>query len=151
MKKLLAILLAGMLTLGAFAVAAYAEPAEEIELQNATTLATLFVYDEVSMNMGLFKQNASYFADIAAANPEMNLTFNSNSNTLFTIHPTTGVMSFKSGFSSLLRGSHSVTITHAGELHNQRVIKINAYYEWYDYLLVVFAFGLFWLPGVNFG
>jgi len=148
MKKILAILLTVAMALGMFALAASAieVPPADIDAQNAARLQQLFPNNNVRIHMGFAKHNADYFSQHVAANPGM--TFSVEPNSLFTINRTTGRLTFNTGPSSLLRGRQTVTVHLGGA---SRTVNVLAYYEWYEYFVILFAAGIFWIAAVNNG
>jgi len=134
MKKLLAILLAAMMLCGISAVAAQAAEADVI------TLADL--PDSAAIHKGFAKINADFFISVKAEFPDATFTVEPNSQ--FSINLSSGKMTFQTGFSSLI--PIPVTIT-SGE--DTKVVNVTTYYEWYEYFVIVFAAGIFWIAAVN--
>jgi len=159
MKKLLAILLAAMMTLGMFAIAVSAdyaadyaaEYAEEINLSaSAAVLAELFPEDNVRIHMGFAKHNADYFSSRATEGMRFSLvtpTFY-ETDRLFSINRATGAIRFNVGPSSLLRGAQTVRVSLDGAI---RDVTVRAYYQWYEYFVIIFAAGWFWMAAINNG
>jgi len=127
MKKVIAIVLSALL-LGAI----FAAPAS----------AALNVSPSVSVHKGFAKNGADYFEDLKKAYPDM--TFSAENNSQFTINPSSGKLTFKTGLPSIL--PVSVTVVSGDET---AVVKVTTYYEWYEYFVIVFAAGLFWIAAVN--
>ena len=130
MKKILSILLALALALSIGAVAASAAAAD------------LNVASSISVGKGFAKNGAKYFMELKALDPS--LTFSAPDNDQFTIHPDTGKLKFMTGPASLT--PVDVTVTSAD---GAQVVQVSTYYEWYEYLVIVFAAGLFWIAAVN--
>ena len=131
MKKILSILLALALTLSIGAIAVSAADADDLN-----------VAASISVGKGFAKHGAKYFMELKALDPS--LTFSAPDNNQFTIHPNTGKLTFKTGLPSLT--PVDVTVTSAEGAH---VVQVSTYYEWYEYLVIVFAAGLFWISAVN--
>lgn len=128
MKKILAILLSALLFAGIFAAPASAA------LNN--------VASSISVSKGFAKNGADYFESLKAA--DGSLTFSAPSNSQFTINPNTGKLTFKTGPSSFL----PVDVTVSDGTDSQ-VVKVSVNYEWYEYFVIIFAAGWFWISAVN--
>ena len=135
MKKILSILLALVLTVGIGAVAASA--AEGDAFDDALNVAA-----SISVGKGFAKNGAKYFMELKAQDPDM--TFSVEDNSQFTINPNTGKMTFKTGLPNLL--PIPVTVVSGGDV---MTVNVTTYYEWYEYLVIVFAAGIFWIAAVN--
>lgn len=129
MKKILAALLAALLLFGMFTFAAAAD--------ETTALAS-----SISVHKGFAKHNADVFEIYKAENPSA--TFIAGDNNQFSINAATGKLTFKTGPASLSAVEVTVT-TDAG----QQTVEVKTYYEWYEYLVIVFAAGWFWIAAVN--
>ena len=127
MKKILAILLS-VLLIGAI----FAAPAS----------AAINAADSIRVHKGFAKINADYFERLKVAYPDM--TFCVEGNNQFSIDPVSGKMKFQTGFSSLL----PIPVTVVSE-SGTKVINVTTYYEWYEYFVIVFAAGIFWIAAVN--
>ena len=135
MKKLLAVFLA-VLTL--FSVGAISS--------SAASLDSIVRDEEIVVFKGFNKKNADYFEKLDAANPS--LEFSAEPNKMFVIDQYTGKLTFATGLSSREYGSKTVTV-YLGE--ETKEIEVTALYEWYEYFVIVFAAGLFWISSVNNG
>ena len=127
MKKILAVLLSALLF-----VAIFAAPAS----------AAINAADSIRVHKGFAKNGADYFVNLKKAYPGM--TFSVEANNQFTINPTTGKMTFQTGLSSLR--PIPVKVMSGGET---KTINVTTYYEWYEYFVIVFAAGIFWIAAVN--
>jgi len=132
MKKIIAILLCALLFAAIFAAP-------------TSAAITGYVIDEsITVNKGFNKHNADYFQKLDTKNPGFQFTAESNS--MFSIDLDTGKMKFNTGFSSLINGPVNVTVTLGTET---QVVQVTTRYEWYEYFIIVFAAGLFWISAVN--
>ena len=127
MKKIIAILLSALL-FGAI----FAAPAS----------AAIVASDSVRIHKGFAKHGANFFVDLKEVYPDM--TFSVESNSQFTIELRTGKMKFQTGPSSIF--PIPVTVSSGGET---KIINVTTYYEWYEYFVIVFAAGIFWIAAVN--
>ena len=138
MKKLLSAVLALVLALGIFSVAAAAASSDNLD--------DIFPENRVVVYKGFNKKNADYFVKKNANNP--GLTFSVEPNPMFIIDEYTGKLTFMTGFSSNVHGPVDVTARLNGE---SKVIQVRAQYEPYEYFVIIFAAGLFWISAVNNG
>lgn len=136
MKKVSALLLAILLTLGM--AATFTAPAAAAGLEDIT------IANEITVYKGFNKKNANYFILLKLKNPD--LQFTAEANDMFTINQFNGKMTFNTGLSSRSLGPVKVTV-HLGE--ETKVVEVKALYEWYEYFVIVFAAGLFWISAVN--
>jgi len=128
MKKIIAVLLSALLFAGVFA---------------APASAAVEVKASISVHKGFAKNGDNkYFMQLKAANP--GTTFDADANSQFTIDRNTGKLTMKTGLASLV--PVEVRVTSGGVT---QVVKVTTYYEWYEYFVIVFAAGLFWIAAVN--
>ncbi|MDR2686471.1 MAG: hypothetical protein LBB75_01865 [Oscillospiraceae bacterium] len=132
MKKILAILLVTLLSAAVFAAPASA------------AISGYTIDEAITVNKGFNKNNADYFQKLDAKNADFEFT--AESNNMFSIDMETGKMKFNTGFSSLLYGPAEVTV-HLGD--ETQIVKVTTRYEFYEYFVIVFAAGLFWISAVN--
>ena len=132
MKKILAILLALVLTVGIGAIAASAVDVDAVPMETS-----------ISVGKGFAKNGAKYFMNLKELDPT--LSFSAPENSQFTINPVTGKMTFKTGPASLIPVNVTVTFDDGSTL----VVKVSTYYEFYEYLVIIFAAGIFWIAAVN--
>jgi len=131
MKKTLAILLSALLFLGLFAAPA------------AAAIDGVVIADAVTMNRGFNKNGADYFVNLAKNNTGLEFTANAST---FSINQQTGKIKFNTGLASFSLFPEEVTVHRGSET---QVVKVTARYEWYEYFVIVFAAGLFWISAVN--
>ena len=132
MKKIFAILLSVLLFATVFAAP-------------ASAAINGYVIDKsITVNKGFNKNNADYFQKLHAKNSDFKFTAESNS--MFSIDLDTGKMKFNTGFSSLINGPVNVIVTLGTET---QIVQVTTRYEWYEYFVIVFAAGLFWISAVN--
>jgi len=131
MKKLFATLLVMLLLLCSVTVAAQA-------------INWNSVPGKITVSKGFAKRNADFFVKLDKEDPA--LEFKAEPNSQFTIDRLTGKMTFKGGPASVFSGP-SVSIFK----NNQLVKKVNVrvQYEWYEYFVIIFAAGFFWIYAVN--
>ena len=127
MKRTLAILLTALLFAGIFAAPAAAAAA---------------IPSSVTVHKGFAKINRNVFVDLKAEYPDM--TFEADNNQ-FSIDRNTGKLTFKTGLASSVVPV-DVKVTTGG---TTQVVKVTTYYEWYEYFVIIFAAGLFWIAAVN--
>jgi len=132
MKKILCILLSALLFVGIFAAPASA------------AISGYAIDNAITVNKGFNKNNADYFQKLNASNSDFRFTVENNS--MFSIDAETGKMKFNTGFSSLIYGPAKVTV-HLGE--ETQVVEVTTRYEFYEFFVIVFAAGLFWISAVN--
>ena len=131
MKKILAVLLATTLLLGAFAVAAQA-------------INWNSVSSNITVSKGFAKRNADFFKKLDQEDSA--LEFSVPNNAQFTIDRQTGKMTFKGGPASMLSGP-TVSIWRNDELVKE--VSVRVAYEWYEYFVIIFAAGYFWIYTIN--
>ena len=127
MKKIIAVLLSALLF-----VAVFAAPASALSNIPSST----------SVSKGFAKNGADFFVNLKKA--DASLTFSAPSNSQFTIDYNTGKLTFKTGPSSFL----PVEVTVSDGVESQAV-KVTVNYEWYEYFVIIFAAGWFWIAAVN--
>jgi len=131
MKKTLAILLTALLFTGIFAAPASA------------AISGVVIADAVTMNRGFNKNGTDYFVNLAKNNAGLEFTAKANT---FSIDQYSGKIKFNTGLGSFALIPEEVTVHRGGET---QVVKVTARYEWYEYFVIVFAAGLFWISAVN--
>jgi len=129
MKKILAILLSALLFVSVFAAPASA--------------AIAGYTDKITVSKGFAKANADYFAKRHTAGT----TYSYAPNSQFDINQD-GTMRFKGGPSFFGLFPVEVTVKKGADT---QVVKVSTYYEWYEYFVIVFAAGWFWIYSVNNG
>ena len=131
MKKFFATLLVMMLLLCSVAVAAQA-------------INWNSVSDNIVVSKGFAKRNADFFVKLDKEDPS--LEFKVEPNSQFTIDRATGKMTFKGGPASLLSGP-AVSIFKNDQL--MKKVNVRVVYEWYEYFVIIFAAGYFWIYTIN--
>ena len=128
MKKILAILLSALLFGAIFAAPASA--------------AISGYQSEITVSKGFAKANANYFS----VRHTEGTTYDYTPNSQFDVN-LDGTLRFKGGPSSLF----PVEVTVANTNGDTQVVKVSTYYEWYEYFVIVFAAGWFWIYAINNG
>ena len=132
MKKLLSILLALLMLAGIGAIAASAEDAA----------ADAALPTAIRVHKGFAKHNADFFKNLKKLDGTS--TFSAPPNGQFTIDMISGKMTFQTGLASIV--PIPVTVTSSS---GSQTVLVTTYYEWYEYFVIVFAAGLFWIAAVN--
>jgi len=132
MKKILAILLATMLLAGTFAIAA----------QAAVNFSS--VPSSTTISKGFAKRNADFFRKLDLQDPA--LEFSVDDDSQFAIDRLTGKMTFKGGPGTTF-GGPKVTIWLGSTVMKE--VEVKVVYEWYEYFVILFAAGYFWIYTIN--
>ena len=131
-KKLLSVLLSALLLTAIFAAPASA------------AINGYAISDAITVNKGFNKNNADYFQKLDRENPDFQ--FEAENNRMFSIDRETGKMKFNTGFSSLIYGTVDVKVTLGND---EQIVKVTTQYEFYEYFVIFFAAGLFWISAIN--